>query len=187
MKQRGDRAFVTSLHYESDRVVRINLTWEGRHDITAFALDRLGEVVEYKNESPNSGWLTVEPNALEICYDLYLFGPAKIGASLTTSPGKTIPLKDSGLPHLNLLSNFASFWTSLKGCAQQKRLAGIARCVFEELVKRRGSRADPPTATGKETPGFYTAPAFPRSVLIEGYEVSRRPFTPPASISVNGP
>jgi hypothetical protein len=31
----------------------------------------------------------------------------------------------------------------LKICALQKRLAGIARCVFEELVKRRGSRADP--------------------------------------------
>jgi hypothetical protein len=149
MEQRGDRAFVISVHYESDSVVRINLRWEGRHDITAFALDRLGEVVEYKNETPNSGWLTVDPNGLEICYGLYLFGPAKIGASLTTSPGETIPLKDSGRTELNIFSNFASFWTSMKICAQQKRLAGIARCVFEELVKRKGRRADPPPATGK--------------------------------------
>jgi hypothetical protein len=68
MKQRGDRAFVTSVHYNSDGLVRINLTWEGRYDVTTFALDRLGEVVQYENETPNSGWLTVEPNCLEICY-----------------------------------------------------------------------------------------------------------------------
>ena len=149
MEQRGDRAFVTSVHYESDGVVRINLTWEGRHDVTAFALDRLGEVVQYKNEAPNSGWLTVEPNGFEIRYGLYLFGPAEIGSSLTTSPGETIPLLDSGRAQLNKSSNLASFWTSMKICAQQKRRAGMARCVFEELVKRKGSRADPPPATGK--------------------------------------
>jgi hypothetical protein len=166
MKQRGDRAFVTSLHYDSDGVLRINLIWEGCHDITAFALDRLGEVVQYKNETPNSGWLTVEPNGSEICYGLYLFGPAKIGASLTTSPGETIPLRNSVRAELNVRSNLASFWTSIKICAQQKRLAEIARCVFEELGKRKGNRTDAPPATGKETSGSYTEGRGPEFALI---------------------
>ena len=125
--------------------MRINLTWEGRHDITAFALDRLGEVVEYKNETPNRGLANGRTQWL---------GDPKIGASLTTSPGETIPLKDSGRPHLNLLSNLASFWTSLKICAQQKRLAGIVRCVFEELVKRREVALILQPPLERKLPGF---------------------------------
>lgn len=56
MKKSTDTGFIVSLHYDaSPDTLRVNLTWQGDHDISAFDLDRLGQVLHYENESENTG------------------------------------------------------------------------------------------------------------------------------------
>jgi hypothetical protein len=40
---------------------RINLKWAGRHEVTDFKLDRLGELVSCETESDQTGWAIVKP------------------------------------------------------------------------------------------------------------------------------
>ena len=43
---------------------RINLKWQGNHDITDFNLERLGKVVSCETETENTGWVIIERPAL---------------------------------------------------------------------------------------------------------------------------
>jgi hypothetical protein len=46
MKEVTDSAFVVSVHYDSpEGAVRINLKWKGRHEISDFDFDHLGDVI----------------------------------------------------------------------------------------------------------------------------------------------
>ena len=65
MKKSTDTGFIVSLHHHaSPDLLRVNLTWQGDHDISAFDLDRLGQVLHYENESENTGWVLIKPSRL---------------------------------------------------------------------------------------------------------------------------
>ena len=58
MKDVSDLAFVVSVHYESlEGATRINLKWEGHHEISEFDFDHLGEVTRSGTETENTGWV----------------------------------------------------------------------------------------------------------------------------------
>ena len=61
MKRVKDAAFVVSVHEDaSPGILRINLRWNGNHEIFAFNLDRLGKVVNSATETGNTGWVTIK-------------------------------------------------------------------------------------------------------------------------------
>ena len=61
MKPFKDAAFVLSLHEDvSPGTLRINLRWQGNHEIFDFNLDRLGKVVACATETGNTGWAVIE-------------------------------------------------------------------------------------------------------------------------------
>ena len=61
MKRIKDAAFVVSLHEDvSPGTLRINLKWQGDHEIFDFNLDRLGKVVARATETENTGWVMIE-------------------------------------------------------------------------------------------------------------------------------
>ena len=61
MKKIYDKAFVLSVHEGvSPGTSRINLKWQGNHEIEDFNLNRLGKVVNCATESQNAGWVIVE-------------------------------------------------------------------------------------------------------------------------------
>jgi hypothetical protein len=68
-------AAVVSIHDNPDgRTARVNLRWEGNHQISEFYLDKLGGALNSENETEHSGWALVER-------------PVKV------TVGKTIPLR----------------------------------------------------------------------------------------------
>jgi hypothetical protein len=76
MKDTMDTAFVVSLRYEvySPHALRIHLRWQGNHEISAFNLQRLGQVVHAETETANTGWVITKPSHL-------------------ISPGEAVPLR----------------------------------------------------------------------------------------------
>jgi hypothetical protein len=67
-----DTALVVSVHADvesrtllhqnvQDRTVRLNLKWQGKHDLADFNLDRLGRLVSCDTESEHTGWAIIEP------------------------------------------------------------------------------------------------------------------------------
>jgi hypothetical protein len=40
---------------------RINLKWPGKHEVTEFKLDKLGELVGCETETDQTGWVIVKP------------------------------------------------------------------------------------------------------------------------------
>jgi len=65
MKRNTDTGFIVSLHHDaSPDTLRVNLKWEGDHDISAFDLGSLGEVLHCENESVNTGWAIVTSSNL---------------------------------------------------------------------------------------------------------------------------
>ena len=61
MKRFKDAAFVVSLHEDvSPGTLRINLKWQGDHEIFDFNLDQLGKVVACTTETENTGWVMIE-------------------------------------------------------------------------------------------------------------------------------
>ena len=61
MKRFKDAAFVVSLHEDvSPGTLRINLKWQGNHEIFDFNLDQLGKVVACTTETENTGWVMIE-------------------------------------------------------------------------------------------------------------------------------
>jgi hypothetical protein len=89
MKKSTDIGFIVSLHHDaSPDTLRVNLKWQGDHDISAFDLDRLGQVLHYENESENTGRALIKPSRL-------------------VSPGEAIPLR-KGAEILNLRNRNSS-------------------------------------------------------------------------------
>jgi hypothetical protein len=41
--------------------LRINLRWEGNHEITDFELDQFGDFVSCETETEHTGWVIVKP------------------------------------------------------------------------------------------------------------------------------
>jgi hypothetical protein len=65
----------TLLHQDvRDRTVRLNLKWQGKHDLGDFNLDRLGRLLSCETETEHTGWAIIEP-------------------SKNVKPGDTIPLR----------------------------------------------------------------------------------------------
>lgn len=64
-----DTAVVMSF-YQNDNPagsLRINLKWNGKHDISDFKLDRFGDFVGCENETDNTGWVVVKaPRILNV-------------------------------------------------------------------------------------------------------------------------
>ena len=61
MKRIKDAAFILSVHEDvSPGTLRINLKWQGNHEIFDFNLDRLGKVVNSATETGNTGWVMIE-------------------------------------------------------------------------------------------------------------------------------
>lgn len=85
MSTSGDKALVVSVHSDiesrtllkqtvQDNTVRINLKWQGKHDLADFDVDRLGKVVSSDIETEHTGWVIIEPRH-------------------AVKPGDTIPLR----------------------------------------------------------------------------------------------
>jgi len=56
-----ETAVVTSCHeHDTPGTWRINLKWEGDHEISDFALDRLGTVQSAEAETDHSGYVIVK-------------------------------------------------------------------------------------------------------------------------------
>ena len=65
MEKIADKAFVSGIHEDvCQGILRINLKWRGDHDISAFDLDRLGNVMYYVNETENTGWVIIQKSHL---------------------------------------------------------------------------------------------------------------------------
>lgn len=57
-----DTALVVSVHpAEPAGTVRLNLRWQGRHELSDFDLDRLGKLFNSEVETTHSGWAVIEP------------------------------------------------------------------------------------------------------------------------------
>src|SRR6202049_572390 len=56
-----EAAVVSIRENTNDRTARVNLRWEGKHQISDFALEKLGSVLNSEGEiGQNSGWAIVE-------------------------------------------------------------------------------------------------------------------------------
>ena len=61
MKDASDSAFIVSVHNESlEGATRMNLKWNGHHEISDFDFDHLGEVIGCGMETENAGWVIVQ-------------------------------------------------------------------------------------------------------------------------------
>jgi hypothetical protein len=59
-----DKAIVMSCHeHDVPGTWRINLKWQGHHEISDFDLDRLGSVVGSEAETGNNGYVIVKSHA----------------------------------------------------------------------------------------------------------------------------
>ena len=57
----GVEAAVMSIHENSDEgTARVNLRWEGNHQMSDFDVDKLGKVLDSEDETEHSGWALVE-------------------------------------------------------------------------------------------------------------------------------
>src|SRR5258708_9163750 len=102
MKLIRSTAFVVSVHYEDSKcTLRVNLKWQGNHDISAFDLDRLGKVVHCETEAEDTGWVVIEPYNRLNTYPRGLlppFWPSTPEPSFFVSPGAAIPFIYRGPP-----------------------------------------------------------------------------------------
>ena len=60
MKTEVEAAVVSIRDNPDGSTARVNLRWEGNHQISDFDLDRLGEVLNSEVETDNSGWALVQ-------------------------------------------------------------------------------------------------------------------------------
>jgi hypothetical protein len=73
MKEQTEAGVVSIRENPNEFTARINLRWQGDHEISDFDLDKLGKTLNSENETENTGWVLVER-------------PVKVDV------GKTIPL-----------------------------------------------------------------------------------------------
>ena len=56
-----DTALVMSCHeHDVTGTWRINLKWQGEHEISDFALDRIGAVLRFETETKHTGYVIVK-------------------------------------------------------------------------------------------------------------------------------
>ena len=60
MKSETEAAVVSIRENTDEATARVNLRWEGRHEISDFDLDKLGSVLNSESETEHSGWAIVE-------------------------------------------------------------------------------------------------------------------------------
>jgi hypothetical protein len=61
VKTEIEAAVVSIRENTNDRTARVNLRWEGKHQISDFALEKLGTVLNSEDETgQNSGWAIVK-------------------------------------------------------------------------------------------------------------------------------
>ena len=61
VKTEIEAAVVSIRENTNDRTARVNLRWEGKHQISDFALEKLGTVLNSEGEiGQNSGWAIVK-------------------------------------------------------------------------------------------------------------------------------
>jgi hypothetical protein len=57
---KADRAVVMSFYqHGAAGTIRINLRWQGNHQVGDFRFDSLGEVLDYETQTEHTGWVTV--------------------------------------------------------------------------------------------------------------------------------
>jgi|ERR1700738_3193218 hypothetical protein len=97
MKNLNQAAFVVSVHYvHPNGPARLNLKWNGNHQISDFDLDRLGEVLNCETETENTGWVMVRSSHLlndSSMAPLSQFGHLILRSSNLVGPGEEIPLR----------------------------------------------------------------------------------------------
>jgi hypothetical protein len=80
METSADTALVVSVHqFGPGRAVRLNLRWQGKHDVGDFDLDRLGTLMACDIDTDHTGWAEIDDPLHPI------------------KPGDTIPLRQSSL------------------------------------------------------------------------------------------
>jgi hypothetical protein len=79
VKTEIEAAVVSIRENTNDRTARVNLRWEGKHQISDFALEKLGTVLNSEDEiGQNSGWAVVElPVKATVGMTIPLFKEAK--------------------------------------------------------------------------------------------------------------
>lgn len=60
MKTEVEAAVVSIRERTDERTARVNLRWEGHHQISDFDLNKLGSVLNSEDEAEHSGWAVVE-------------------------------------------------------------------------------------------------------------------------------
>jgi hypothetical protein len=60
MKTEIQAGVVSIRENPSEGTATINLRWEGEHQISDFALDKLGRVLNSQDETDHTGWVLVE-------------------------------------------------------------------------------------------------------------------------------
>jgi hypothetical protein len=60
MKNEDEAAVISIRENTNEGTARINLRWEGKHQISDFALNKLGSVLNSEGETEHSGWAIVE-------------------------------------------------------------------------------------------------------------------------------
>jgi hypothetical protein len=60
MKTQDEAAVVSVRDNPDEGTARINLRWEGKHQISDFNLDKLGRVLDSEDETEHTGWVFVE-------------------------------------------------------------------------------------------------------------------------------
>ena len=78
VKTENEAAVVSIRENTDDGKARINLRWEGNHQIADFDLDKLGRVVDSEDETEHGGWAFVEiPVAISVGKTIPLLKEAK--------------------------------------------------------------------------------------------------------------
>ena len=60
MKYEVEAAVVSIRERTDEGTARVNLRWEGNHQISDFDLNKLGSVLNSEGEAEHSGWAVVE-------------------------------------------------------------------------------------------------------------------------------
>jgi hypothetical protein len=63
MSKQTEGAVILSVHQQTDkRGVRIDIRWQGSHEISDFHFEHLGDLLRCESETSHSGWAIIEPH-----------------------------------------------------------------------------------------------------------------------------
>jgi hypothetical protein len=60
VKTENEAGVVSIRDDPNERTTRINLRWEGHHQISDFNLDKLGRILDSEDETEHTGWVLAE-------------------------------------------------------------------------------------------------------------------------------